>query len=170
MTEETPPAEASVEAKDENPTKRIVRRVVAAPTPAQLAERRAKRLHESQLENSRAIANELTVWDGDEDLEIPVRVETDFDGRLLAKYYRDNGWPHCLYAREVDPAPEGVPLPIAKLVFSVNDTVQVAAPAGDGNCELCGRVEHTAPCSPIDLSSGASKPAKKSTKRASPKT
>jgi len=160
MSDETPPAEAPEETPEEAPAKRTVRRVVAAPTPAALADRRAKRLHEAQLENSRAIADQLTVWEGDEDLEVPVKVDTEFDGKLLAKYYRENGWPHCVYSRESATTAGGIILPGGKLVFSSNDTVEAKAP-----------VEAPEPTEPAAAApvKPAKKASKKSTKRTSSK-
>jgi hypothetical protein len=119
---------AETDSDQEAKAKRIVRRVVAAPSPAKLAEARAKRLHEALLENSRRVHDELVTWGGDEDLFVPVIVETEFDGKLLAKHYRDEGWTSCSFGNEPIDRLVVESWANGRLVFSAGDTVVAPEP------------------------------------------
>jgi len=77
--------------------RRTVRRVVPAPTPADLVKAREERLHQVLLDNSREIADLLVRWYGGRELSIEVKVKTDFDGLHLAAYYERAGWEGCFY-------------------------------------------------------------------------
>jgi len=102
-TTETP-AETPAETE---PTKRTVRRVKDAPSPLELKKAREKRLHEALLENSRRIHDDLVTWDLEDDLEIPVTVEKEFDGNKLAAHYAAKGYAGCKFQMGVDPEDEG---------------------------------------------------------------
>lgn len=124
------PSDQEKSEKDEDPKKRAVRRVIVPPSPQDLRKKRQERLKEALLDNSRAIHDQLVVWDTDDDLEVPITIQAEFDGHLLVAYYQKAGYPNCRMTTRVE-GPETSYV----LVFPSGDVVLDLEAVVEGACE-----------------------------------